>query len=142
VCWSKMYTHLLWLVAAYQGNMRLPVCALVCQHAECGDDVLRDHDRGSAGRVSFSAGLITTLSIVHDVIMRAASSVGQRLSVELTPSSAALQRSVAAVWPRLQEQRACKARAATLDALVVSGRRDTGWWWWWWWWWWLCAQIK
>lgn len=76
--------------------------------------------RYRAGEARFTSDLITSLGIIHDFVTKEATAASIRITVAFSPNSAALQHSIAAVWPQLHAQRRLKAQVELLEGLTVG----------------------
>ena len=70
--------------------------------------------------------LITTLGILHDHLMREATSAKHKVSVSFNPNAQSLQHSITMVWPQLEKQRTLKKNYHLLEGLQVGFIRGEG----------------
>jgi len=80
--------------------------------------------RYRAGEARFTSDLITTLGIIQGAVTREATAAKHRVSASFNPSAAALQQSIAHVWPQLERQRTLKRNFQLLEGLAELKMQD------------------
>uniref|UniRef100_A0A383VGJ7 Bardet-Biedl syndrome 7 n=1 Tax=Tetradesmus obliquus TaxID=3088 RepID=A0A383VGJ7_TETOB len=82
----------------------------------------------TAGQAAFMCESVTTLAILHDSLLAAATAAKERVSISFKLHPAALQHCSELLWPQLEAQRAharCRKLAAALQELQVQEGGDS-----------------